>query len=282
MRYTTVNLDGQHTPALEHAGKLYDLRPYIEGRPMDLLQRGHALWDDLTIAWAAIEKEGREPLEPSVQMAPPVPVPGKIVCIGLNYRKHAVESGMAIPEEPIVFSKYGNTVAASGEAVRIGGLEKVDYEAELAFVMGEQASNVREGDALSTVLGYTNANDISERALQMRSGQWLIGKTLDGFLPMGPSLVPAEAVGDPSNLAVRGWLNGELRQDSNTSDLIFSVQEIIAYVSRFMTLEPGDVVCTGTPEGVVLGMDPQDWVKPGDTYTVEIADFGRLTTPFTD
>jgi 2-keto-4-pentenoate hydratase/2-oxohepta-3-ene-1,7-dioic acid hydratase in catechol pathway len=282
MRYTTVNLGGQHTPALEYAGKLYDLRPYLDDTPTQLLQRGHALWDELQTAWAAIERQGRAPLDASVQVAPPVPVPGKIVCIGLNYRKHAVESGMAIPEEPIVFSKYGNTVAASGEAVRIGGLEKVDYEAELAFVMGEKASNVREGDALSTVLGYTNANDISERALQMRSGQWLIGKTLDGFLPMGPSLVPAEAVGDPSNLPVRGWLNGELRQDSNTSDLIFSVQEIIAYVSRFMTLEPGDVVCTGTPEGVVLGMDPQVWVKPGDTYTVEIADFGRLTTPFTD
>ncbi len=282
MRYTTVNVSGQHAPALEHAGHLYDLRPFIDAEPTQLLKRGHALWDDLHRAWTAIDKEGRAPLGADVQLAPPVPAPGKIVCIGLNYRKHAVESGMAIPEEPIVFSKYGNTIAAPNEPVRIGGLEKVDYEAELAFVMGEKAANVREGDALSTVLGYTNANDVSERALQMRSGQWLIGKTLDGFLPMGPSLVSAQEVGDPSNLRVRGWLNDELRQDSNTSDLIFSVQEIIAYVSRFMTLEPGDVVCTGTPEGVVLGMDPQTWVRPGDTYTVEIGDLGRLTTPFTD
>lgn len=280
MRYLTVKQHHRWLPAVETNGRRYDLAAVLDSDPMTLIRRGNDMWDVVAAALDTIEREGRPELDPSLPEGPPIPSPGKIICIGLNYRKHAIESGAAIPEEPIVFSKFANTIAASGTPVRIGGLEKVDYEAEMAFVMGARVANARERDALATVLGYTAVNDVSERALQMRSGQWLIGKTLDGFLPMGPTLVPSHDVPDPSRLSVRGWLNDELRQDSTTADLIFSVEEIIAYVTRFMTLEPGDVICTGTPEGVALGMDPPVWVKPGDRYDVEVGTIGRLSTPF--
>lgn len=216
----------------------------------------------------------------SLDLAPSVPNPGKIICVGLNYRRHAAESGMAEPREPVLFSKYNNTLAPHGAAVNIAGLQQVDYESELALVIGTGGKDIAEARALDHVLGYLNANDLSERELQMRSGQWLLGKTVDGFLPLGPLLVTADEAGDPQAMRVRGWLNGDLRQDSNTADMIFSVAEVIAYTSRFMTLDPGDVILTGTPEGVVLGREQKDWVVPGDVYEVEVGDLGRLVTRF--
>ena len=215
-----------------------------------------------------------------LRLAPTVPRPGKILCVGLNYRRHAAESGMAEPKEPVLFSKFDNALAAHGATVAIRGLKQVDYESELAVVIGRRGKDIAEPDALGHVLGYLNANDVSERELQMRSGQWLLGKTVDGFLPLGPMLVTADEAGDPQALRVRGWLNGDLRQDSNTADMIFSVAEIIAYASRYMTLEPGDVILTGTPEGVVLGRPQKDWVVPGDVYEVEVEGLGRLSTRF--
>lgn len=215
--------------------------------------------------------------EADLKLGPPVPGTGKILCVGLNYRRHAAESGMKEPAEPVLFSKFANSVAAPNAEVPVAGLEQVDYEAELAFVIGRRGKNISEGDALSHVLGYLNANDLSERRLQMISGQWLLGKTLDRFLPLGPYLLTADQVPDPQSLPIRGWLNGELRQDSNTSDMIFTVAEIISYASRYMTLEPGDLICTGTPEGVVLGREDKQWMKAGDEYTVEIGPLGRLS-----
>lgn len=152
----------------------------------------------------------------------------------------------------------------------------MDYEAELCVVIGKRARYVSEADALDHVLGYCNANDLSERALQFASSQWLLGKTLDKFLPIGPYLVTADEVNDPQSLPVRGWLNGELRQNSHTSDMIFSVAQCISYASQFFTLEPGDIISTGTPEGVILGMKDKVWMKPGDVYEVEIGPLGRL------
>src|SRR5690606_31223613 len=215
-----------------------------------------------------------------IDLAPAVPAPGKIVCIGLNYRRHAAESGMAEPAEPVLFGKYANTLAPHGAAVGIGRLEQVDYEAELGLVLGRGGRDIPESQALNHVLGYFNANDVSERALQMRSGQWLLGKTLDGFLPVGPYVLTADEAGDPQAMRVRGWLNGDLRQDSSTADMIFSVAEVIAYASRFMTLAAGDIILTGTPEGVVLGRPQKDWVVPGDEYVVEVGPLGRLVTRF--
>lgn len=213
--------------------------------------------------------------------APAVPSPGKIVCVGVNYRQHAAEAGQDIPQYPVLFSKFSNTIAAPEQAVDISGLSRVDYEAELAVVMGRNARRVAPADALSRVFGYCNANDLSDRELQVRSGQWLLGKTIDNFLPIGPWLVTRDEVPDPQNLRIRGWLNGELRQDSNTADMIFSVAEIIAYASTYFTLEAGDLIITGTPSGVIMGMENPRWLRDGDEYTVEIDGLGRLSNRLT-
>jgi 2-keto-4-pentenoate hydratase/2-oxohepta-3-ene-1,7-dioic acid hydratase in catechol pathway len=216
--------------------------------------------------------------EDDLELGPCVPNPGKIICIGLNYRRHAAESGMQPPKTPVLFSKFNNTIAAPGEAVPLlSGAVEYDYEAELVVVIGRRGKNIPEAQALDYVVGYCNGNDISARDLQMLTGQWLLGKTLDKFLPIGPYLVTADEITDPQNLGIRCWLNGELRQNSNTGDMIFSVQEIISYVSRYMTLEPGDIISTGTPEGVILGMEEKNWMKPGDEVTVELDGLGKLT-----
>jgi 2-keto-4-pentenoate hydratase/2-oxohepta-3-ene-1,7-dioic acid hydratase in catechol pathway len=215
--------------------------------------------------------------ESGLTYAPVVPNPGKIICVGLNYRKHAEETGAESPAYPILFSKFNNALAAPNEDIPMqSDWGKVDYESELGVVMGKTARNVTEAQALDHVLGYCNMNDFSERELQLRSGQWLLGKTLDKFLPIGPYLVTADEVPDPQNLAIKGWFNGELRQDSNTADMIFTVAEVIAYASKVMTLDAGDIISTGTPEGVIMGMDPPVWMQPGDEYVVEVEGLGKL------
>jgi 2-keto-4-pentenoate hydratase/2-oxohepta-3-ene-1,7-dioic acid hydratase in catechol pathway len=208
-----------------------------------------------------------------------IPWPNKIICIGLNYRRHAAEARMKVTETPMMFSKFHNTLAAAGEAVRLPlNAEKYDYEAELGVVIGRRAFRVSEATALDYVWGYCNANDLSARDLQMRTSQVMLGKTLDGFLPVGPALVSADEAGDPQNLTIRAWLNGEIRQDSNTSDMIFSVSELVSYLSNYIALEVGDFIATGTPEGVILGREPQIWMKPGDIVEVEVQGLGRLAT----
>jgi 2-keto-4-pentenoate hydratase/2-oxohepta-3-ene-1,7-dioic acid hydratase in catechol pathway len=215
--------------------------------------------------------------EEALEIGPATPHPGKIICVGLNYRKHAEETGAAIPTSPVLFSKFNNTVAAAGEDVPlVDSAKEYDYEVELAVIMGDTAQNVAADDALGTVLGYATANDLSARDLQTRTSQWLLGKTLDKFMPIGPYLVTADEVADPQALALRTWLNGELRQDSNTDDMIFSVAEIISYISRHFSLEAGDVIITGTPEGVILGMAEKRWMVPGDVVEVEVEGLGKL------
>jgi 2-keto-4-pentenoate hydratase/2-oxohepta-3-ene-1,7-dioic acid hydratase in catechol pathway len=215
--------------------------------------------------------------EESLTLGPSVPNPGKIVCVGLNYRKHAEETGAAIPTSPVLFSKFSNTVAAPDEDVPLtDAATQYDYEVELAVVIGETTKNVSTAEALNSVFGYTTANDLSARDLQMRTSQWLLGKTMDKFMPIGPYLVTADDVRDPQQLAIRTWLNGELRQNSNTDDMIFPVAEIVSYISRHFTLEPGDVIITGTPEGVILGMAEKRWMVPGDVVEVEVDGLGKL------
>ena len=216
--------------------------------------------------------------EAGLELAPCVPDPGKIICVGLNYRRHALEAGMDVPKTPILFSKYSNSLAAHCDTVTLPKVTKqVDYEAELVVVIGKRAKNVSEADALDHVFGYCNGNDLSARDLQMLTGQWLLGKSLDSFMPLGPYLVTADEVGNPNTLKIRAWLNGELRQDSNTCDMVFSVEEIVSYVSRYLTLEPGDIISTGTPEGVIFGDDPPVWLKDGDEVAVEVERLGYLT-----
>jgi 2-keto-4-pentenoate hydratase/2-oxohepta-3-ene-1,7-dioic acid hydratase in catechol pathway len=210
----------------------------------------------------------------------PVPWPGKIICIGLNYRRHAIEANLTLTDTPLIFAKFGNTLVASGQPVYLPSTaEQYDYEAELGVVIGRRAVRVGAEDALDFVWGYCNCNDLTARELQARTSQYVLGKTLDGFLPVGPELVSADEVGDPQKLAIRTWVNGELRQDSNTSDMVFGVAEIVSYISQYIPLEVGDFIATGTPSGVILGMNPQVWLKAGDTVDVEVEGLGRLTSP---
>jgi 2-keto-4-pentenoate hydratase/2-oxohepta-3-ene-1,7-dioic acid hydratase in catechol pathway len=219
------------------------------------------------------------PIE-QLRLAPAVPDAGKIICVGLNYRKHAAEGGMPVPERPIYFAKYANSLAASGEGVVIPALaQQTDYEVELVAVIGRRAKKVSTERALDHVFGYATGNDLSARELQMRSSQWMYGKAIDGFAPLGPYVVTADDVPDPQALDLRCWVNGELRQDSNTRDMVFGVAELVSDLSQIMTLEPGDVVYTGTPEGVILGMAEQVWLRPGDEVVCEIEGLGRLVTP---
>lgn len=220
--------------------------------------------------WLCQEKE--------LTFAPCVLHPPKIICIGLNYHRHALESGADDPTSPVVFSKFSNALAAAGEPIplpRDGNT--CDYEAELAVVIGHRARRVSEADALSYILGYCNANDLSERTWQFRTGQWLLGKTPDKFLPLGPYLVTADAIENPQALQISCRVNGEMRQQSTSADMIFSVAYLISYLSHHMTLEPGDVICTGTPEGVISGMQEKRWLVPGDEVSVEIKGLGILT-----
>ncbi len=222
--------------------------------------------------------------EEELTYGPCVTEPGKIICVGLNYRKHAVETGAAIPEYPILFSKFNNALAGHLGTVTLPGrvTEQVDYEAELAIVIGRTAKQVSEEHALDYVLGYCNANDLSARDLQMRTSQWLLGKSADGFCPLGPYLATADEVAAPDALAIRCLVNGEERQSSHTSDMIFNCRQIISYISQHMTLQPGDVILTGTPEGVMLGYPPDRrvYLREGDEVTVEIEGLGSLTNYF--
>lgn len=218
--------------------------------------------------------------EADINYAPIVSKPEKIICVGLNYISHAKESNMQIPTSPVLFSKFANALAAHQEPIRIPrDSEKVDYEAELVIVIGKTAKDVSEADALQYVYGYSAGNDLSARDFQFRSGQWLLGKTCDQFAPIGPYLVTADEVGDAGNLHIQCTVNGEVRQSANTKDMIFNCATIISYVSHHMTLQPGDIIYSGTPEGVILGYpeDQQKWLQPGDTVAVSIEKIGTLT-----
>jgi 2-keto-4-pentenoate hydratase/2-oxohepta-3-ene-1,7-dioic acid hydratase in catechol pathway len=223
--------------------------------------------------------------EGDVRFAPCVPEPGKIICVGLNYRKHAEETNAAIPDYPVLFNKFANTIAAHGQSIAIPrSTSKLDYEAELVIVIGKKTKYVAKEQALDHVFGYCCVNDLSARDLQMRTSQWMLGKIGDGFSPIGPYVVTADEVGDPSALAIKSIVNGETRQSSSTADMIFPCDEIVSYLSQHLTLEPGDLILTGTPEGVVLGypLENQVYLKPGDTVTIEIEKLGSLTNRFVE
>jgi 2-keto-4-pentenoate hydratase/2-oxohepta-3-ene-1,7-dioic acid hydratase in catechol pathway len=210
----------------------------------------------------------------------PVPRPGKIVCIGLNYRDHAQESGLAVPKTPVIFSKFSSCVIAPGEPVVIPpSSEKVDYEAELAVVIGRRASHVTARHAYDYVLGYTAFNDVTARDFQFGDGQWQRGKSCDTFAPMGQTIVTTDEIPDPHTLRISLTLNGTVMQESNTSQLIFRVPELIAFITDSITLEPGDVIATGTPAGVGFARKPPVFLQPGDQMEVSIDRIGGLGNP---
>lgn len=225
-------------------------------------------------------------VESDVTYGPCVPQPGKIICVGLNYRQHAIETNAPIPAYPILFNKFSNTITSHGDDIPLPNrvTSQVDYEAELVIVIGKQAKYVAKDQALDHVFGYCNVNDLSARDLQMRTQQWLLGKSCDKFSPLGPYLVTADEVGDPNKLEIKCTVNGEVRQHSNTSDMVFHCDEIVSYISQYMTLSPGDIILTGTPEGVVLGkpVDQRVYLKHGDIVTIEIEKLGALTNRMVD
>jgi 5-carboxymethyl-2-hydroxymuconate isomerase len=211
-----------------------------------------------------------------------IELPQKIVCVGLNYRDHAEEQGVALPGSPLLFAKWPNTLVADGEPIRIPPItEQVDYEAELGVVIGARASRVAVRDAVGYVRGYVVANDVSARDLQFSDGQWVRAKSLDTFLPIG-ELVSAAEVTDPQALGIRTIVNGKILQDSSTAQMVFGVAEIVAFVSQAITLEPGDIILTGTPAGVGAFRDPPIWLRPGDEVTIEIEGVGSITNPVTE
>jgi 2-keto-4-pentenoate hydratase/2-oxohepta-3-ene-1,7-dioic acid hydratase in catechol pathway len=212
----------------------------------------------------------------------PVTRPTKIICLGLNYRDHAIESGVKIPTEPVVFSKYPMAVIGPNAPIRLPpDSQKVDYEAELVFVIGKGGRNIPEADAMLHVAGYTCGHDVSARDYQLDrgGGQWMIGKTFDTFAPLGPVLVTPDELPDPHHLRIQCRLNGQTMQDSNTSQMIFNIPQTIAYLSRVMTLEAGDVVFTGTPPGVGMARKPPVFLKPGDVVEIEVEGIGVLRNP---
>jgi 2-keto-4-pentenoate hydratase/2-oxohepta-3-ene-1,7-dioic acid hydratase in catechol pathway len=212
------------------------------------------------------------------RLVAPVPDPGKIVCIGLNYRDHASETGQSLPDQPVLFAKFANSLIGHGEDIVLPPLtSQADYEAELAVVMGAEARNVSESEALNYVAGYMCANDVSARDLQFKTGQWIWGKAIDTFLPTGPCLVTADEIADPQTLPIRCVINGEVLQDSNTSEMVFGVGELISFISQTMTLRPGDMIVTGTPAGVGFVRSPPRFLRDGDEVSIEIANIGRLT-----
>jgi 2,4-diketo-3-deoxy-L-fuconate hydrolase len=210
----------------------------------------------------------------------PVPRPGKLICIGLNYRDHAKESNMPLPEKPVVFSKFSSAVIAPGEPVVIPRTTRqVDYEAELAVVIGRRAKNVSADRALDYVLGYTALNDVTARDFQFGDGQWQRGKSCDTFAPMGQAIITTDEIPDPHKLAIKLKLNGQIMQDSNTDQLIFGVPQLIEFISQTITLEPGDVIATGTPAGVGFARQPPVFLQPGDEMEVLIEGMGGLGNP---
>jgi len=261
-----------------------------DGRFLDLVACGLREWRSLEEIISAGEEALREvenllkterPALEDARLLCPLTAPEKIMCIGKNYADHCRELGSPLPERPVLFAKYCNALAGPGEEIQLPELSSmIDYEAELAVVIGKKCRNVSCEEALSFVFGYTCANDLTMRDAQKADGQWTRAKTPDGFCPVGPYLVTADEIADPQNLKIRLTLNGRLMKDSNPSQMVSSVAELVSYLSKTMTLKPGDLLLTGTPPGVGMGRDPQVFLKSGDRVCVEIEGIGHLENTF--
>jgi 2-keto-4-pentenoate hydratase/2-oxohepta-3-ene-1,7-dioic acid hydratase in catechol pathway len=271
---------GERVAAI-HDGKWIDLvraDAQIPGSLKEIL----ASDGGLARAKAAAERGSAAGLVLEGRLLAPIRMPGKVICIGLNYKDHAAESGMEPPPEPVVFNKFPQAVIGPEEAIRLPAVcREVDYEAELVVVIGKRGKHISRGAALTHVAGYMNGNDVSARDWQIHKPgkQWLLGKTPDTFAPTGPWLVTADEIPDSKNLSIKLRLNGQTMQDSSTRELIFGVDELIAYVSQLVMLEPGDLIFTGTPPGVGMARKPPVWLKAGDVCEVEIAGLGMLNNP---
>jgi 2-keto-4-pentenoate hydratase/2-oxohepta-3-ene-1,7-dioic acid hydratase in catechol pathway len=283
MRLATIRTaDGPHA-AVVRGEQVLDLTatdPTLPPSVRQILEKGTSALD--AVRRAAERPDAVKLALGQVTFLPPVTDPNKILCIGLNYRDHAIEGGKAIPSEPVVFGKFNNTLIAHGQPIVLPPVsKKVDYEAELVIVIGRRGRSISADQALAHVAGYTVGHDVSARDWQFRGEekQWIIGKTFDTFAPTGPVLVTADELRDPHNLRVQLRLNGQTMQDSNTREFIFKVPELIAFLSQVVTLEPGDLIFTGTPPGVGGARKPPVFLKPGDVTEVEIEGIGVLRNP---
>jgi 2-keto-4-pentenoate hydratase/2-oxohepta-3-ene-1,7-dioic acid hydratase in catechol pathway len=278
MRLVSFDTPTGPLAALLREGRVFDIWgepfagvPHEERTILALLQGG------LLSEVAAVEDDG-VPVE-GVDLLPPIGRPSKIICIGVNYHEHAEEAGVEIPETPTFFAKFTNALGRPGGTAKLPEWSaKVDYEAEVAFVIGDRAKDVSVEDAMEHVAGYTLFNDLSARDYQFKTPQWMPGKVFDGAAPCGPALVTPDEAGPPDAIEIELTLNGELMQKSSTADLIHSVPDLVAYLSQLMTLEPGDLISTGTPAGVGSGRDPKVWLKPGDEVVISSPQLGLLET----
>ena len=276
MRLCNILVDGAiHLALYDEAGVVdltamdfpYAMEDVLEGKGRQDLER--------------VQNAERTPLS-QIQLANLISRPGKILCVGLNYPLHAANVNMDVASEPVLFSKFADALAPSGASIELPHWERsYDYEAELVVVIGKRAWNVSEDRALEHVFGYTCGNDLSCRAAQVRSGQWLIGKTMPGFAPCGPCIVTADAFDPGASHALQCTVNGELRQSAHTTDMLFNCARIISYASRYVRLDPGDLIFTGTPSGVACERPKAErtWLKPGDVVEVTIDGIGTLRNP---
>ncbi len=280
MRWGTYLSEQGPRSAAEINGQWVDVQQADPSLPCSLRQL-------IALGPAAMEQAARavlqgRPLTQVVKLLAPIPDPQKVICVGLNYADHARESGQAPPPEPVLFSKFPTAILAPDAPIVLPRVsQEVDYEAELVVVIGRPGRYIAEQDALRHVAGYCVGHDVSARDWQLRKpgGQWLLGKSFDTFAPFGPTLVTPDEVGDPGRLRVQLRLNGQTMQDSNTSQFIFNVAQVIAYISQVCTLLPGDVIFTGTPPGVGAARKPPVFLKPGDNVEVEIEKLGVLRNP---
>ena len=244
-----------------------------------LIEKGSSEWNSLSGEIARVPQEGRLSLS-EITLVGPLPNPGKIVCVGLNYRDHAIESKMEIPSVPTVFAKYPSSVTGPDAPIVIPRMtKKADWEAELAVVIGKHAKNASEQGWEDYVFGYTILNDVSARDVQLATSQWTLGKSFDTFAPIGPCIATKDEIGDPHALNIQLSIDGVRQQNSNTRELIFRIPALIAYISSIIPLEPGDIISTGTPAGVGLGQNPQRWLRPGEEVVIEIDGIGSLRNP---
>jgi 2-keto-4-pentenoate hydratase/2-oxohepta-3-ene-1,7-dioic acid hydratase in catechol pathway len=238
--------------------------------------------EHLTALARAVERlaeTDRRPLA-DAQLGPPIPAPDKIICVGLNYRDHAAESGLPLPEVPALFAKYRNALVGPADPIVLPAVSsEIDYEAELAVVIGRRCKQVAEDEALACVAGAMALNDVSARDLQFQTGQWLAGKILDTFAPCGPALVLRDEIADLQDLTVEARVNQQTVQHASTAEMVFSVAELVAFISRIMTLEPGDIIATGTPAGVGFKRTPPLYLREGDVVEVSIGGLGTIRNP---
>jgi 2-keto-4-pentenoate hydratase/2-oxohepta-3-ene-1,7-dioic acid hydratase in catechol pathway len=279
MRFVTLEREGYAEPGVLLGGELIGIGGAGFDSVLSVIAGGADAMDRVR-RWLKNPPPG-ETFDPArTRLAAPVPRPPKIVCIGLNYRDHAAESNLPIPETPTVFAKFQTAVTGHRHPIVLPkNSAKPDYEAEFAVVIGQGGRHIPEERWREHVFGYTIANDVSARDFQMATTQWMIGKTFDTFAPIGPAIVTADEIEDPHNLDISLTLSGEVMQSSNTRHLIFGVPKLIAFLSSVFTLEPGDIISTGTPGGVGMARKPPRWLKPGDEVVVRVEGLGELVNP---